>query len=326
MRTGQACQAKRNLTTDAHRWTRIKILRKGRSIHRGIGGNIAQRGYSQRADEDIWSRLFHPAFFICVHLCAFVVESAFNWIVDSGSFHFPLASGAVCGLAGGTMIVSMWMTRELATVRLETPVTEAAQLMARQKVRRLLVVEKWADGLHLQGILSAKDVIHAFPPHINPFAIEGPDARLTPTTVGQIMTAAPRTTTPDTPIEEAAAVMCQHKIGALPVVRGKTLVGIITESDIFRALVSLLGSDEKGARITFDATKGEDVFELMSRLSKREKIRIVSLIWTEKDGQPVCVVRLAGEAVDAVLDDLWDSGHLILNVIRFPFVAGDAGR
>ena len=218
------------------------------------------------------------------------------------------------------MNVSMWMTRELLTVTVETPVAEAAKLMAQNHVRRLMVVEKWADGPHLLGIISAKDVIHAFPPHVNPFAIEGPDARLTPTTVSQIMTANPRTTTPDTPIEEAAALMCAHKIGALPVLRGKILAGIITESDVFRAFVSLLGSDEKGARITFDTTKGEDVFELVGKLATRKRIRIISLIWTEQDQQPVCVVRIAGEAVDDVLDDLWSSGHIVINVIRFPFV------
>src|ERR1039458_8987671 len=106
------------------------------------------------------------------------------------------------------MNVSMWMSRDVLTVVPETPVAEAAKLMAQKRVRRLMVVEKWKDGLHLLGIISAKDVIHAFPPHVNPFAIEGPDARLTPTTVSQIMTANPRTTTPDTPIEEAAALMC----------------------------------------------------------------------------------------------------------------------
>jgi len=218
------------------------------------------------------------------------------------------------------MNVTMWMTRDLLTVTVETPVTEAAKLMAQKHVRRLMVVEKWADGPHLLGIISAKDVIHAFPPHVNPFAIEGPDARLTPTIVGQIMTAKPRTTTTDTPIEEVAALMCQHKIGALPVMRGKILAGIITESDVFRAFVSLLGSDEKGARITFDATKGEDVFELMGKLAKRKKIRIISLIWTEQEQQPVCMVRIAGAGVDDVLDDLWSSGHIVINVIRFPFV------
>jgi acetoin utilization protein AcuB len=211
----------------------------------------------------------------------------------------------------------MWMSRDVVTVVPETSAAEAAKLMTQKRVRRLMVVEKWADGLHLLGIISAKDVIHAFPPHVNPFAIEGPDARLTPTTVSQIMTTNPRSTTPDTPIEDAAALMCAHKIGALPVLRDKTLVGIITESDIFRAFVSLFSSDEAGARITFDATQGEDVFELMGKLSKRHHLKVSSLIWTRHDELPVCVVRVAGATVDKLLDELWSSDHAVVNVLRF---------
>ena len=210
------------------------------------------------------------------------------------------------------------MTREVLTVVPETLAAEAAKIMSRNQVRRLLVVEHWADGPHLLGIISAKDVIHAFPPHVNPFAIEGPDARLTPTTVGQIMTASPRTVTPETPIEEAAALMCAHKIGALPVLRDKALAGIITESDIFRAFVSVFGSGEPGARITFDATQGEDLFEIMGRLSKKHHLRVLSLIWTRHDQLPVCVVRVTEGNVDRMLDDLWSSGHPVVNVIRFP--------
>lgn len=226
------------------------------------------------------------------------------------------------------MNVSMWMSRGVLTVGPETPVAEAAKLMAQKQVRRLLVVEAWADGPHLLGIISARDVIHAFPPHVNPFAIEGPDARLTPTTAGQIMTASPRTVTPDTPIEDAASLMCLHKIGALPVLRDKTLAGIITESDIFRAFVSLFGSDEAGARITFDATQGEDVFEIMGKMSKRHRLRVTSLIWTRHDQLPVCVVRVTGGHVDQMLDELWSSGHPVVNVIRFPpaTAADSAGK
>ena len=215
------------------------------------------------------------------------------------------------------MNVSMWMTRDVLTVQPETLAAEAAKLMAENHIRRLLVVEQWADGPHLLGIISAKDVIHAFPPHVNPFAIEGPDARLTPTTAGEIMTASPRTVTPETPIEDAASLMCAHKIGALPVLRDKALAGIITESDIFRAFVSLFGSDEAGARITFDATQGEDIFEVMGKLSKRLHMRVLSLIWTRHDQLPVCVVRVAGGSVDKMLDELWSSGHPVVNVIRF---------
>jgi acetoin utilization protein AcuB len=212
----------------------------------------------------------------------------------------------------------MWMSRNVLTVQPDTPAAEAAKLMAENHVRRLLVVEQWADGPHLLGIVSAKDVIHAFPPHVNPFAIQGPDARLTPTTIGEIMSASPRTVTPETPIEDAATLMCTHKIGALPVLRDRTIAGIITESDVFRAFVSLFSSEAPGARVTFDVTQGEDVFEMMGRLSKRHHLRVTSLIWTRHDQLPVCVVSVAGTDVDRMLDELWSSDHPVVNVIRYP--------
>lgn len=210
------------------------------------------------------------------------------------------------------------MTHDPATIAPDVSAAEAAKLMARKRIRRLLVVESWPEGLHLLGIISAKDVIHAFPPHINPFAIEGPDARLTPTIVSQIMTANPRTISPETPLETAAALMCTHKIGSLPVMRAKTLAGIVTESDIFRAFVSLFGSEENGARITFDVTQGEDVFELIGKLSRCHHLKIQSLIRTFHGQLPVCVVRVVGERVDNMLEDLWGSGHPVVNVLRFP--------
>ena len=211
----------------------------------------------------------------------------------------------------------MWMAREPAMVELHTSAADAAKLMAQRRVRRVLVVETRTDGPRLLGIVSAKDVIHAFPPNVNPFAIEGPDARLTSTTVAQIMSVRPLTVTPDTPIEDAATLMCAHKIGSLPVLREQTLVGIITESDIFRAFAGLFSAGEKGARITFNVTQGEDVFELVGKLSRKHRLKISSLTWTRHEELPVCVVRVGGAGVDEMLDELWSSGHAIVNVIRF---------
>jgi acetoin utilization protein AcuB len=215
------------------------------------------------------------------------------------------------------MNVSMWMSRDAATIGLDTPVAVAAKLMTSRRVRRLLVAEPAADGQRLLGIVSTKDVLHAFPPHINPFAIESPDATSNSTTVVQIMTSRPKTTTPDAPIEEAASLMCTHKIGSLPVLRDGWIAGIITESDIFRAFTSLFGSDEKGARITFDVSHGEDVFELVGKLARRHRLKVLSLIWTRHDELPVCVVRVAGHEVEKMLEELWGSGHAVVNVIHF---------
>jgi len=215
------------------------------------------------------------------------------------------------------MIVGMWMTRDLVTIGPDTPITEAAALMSQKRIRRLPVVEAHSQGAHLLGIVSAKDILHAFPPDVNPFAVVAPDARSMPVHASQIMARRLQTTTPDMPIEAAARLMTENKIGALPVLRDKKLVGLITESDIFRAFVSFFEPPERGARITFDISGGEDVFSFISREAARRNLRILSLISSQQDNLPVCVVRIAGHDVDPLLDDLWNSGHRVINVLRF---------
>ncbi|HUB87459.1 MAG TPA: CBS domain-containing protein [Verrucomicrobiae bacterium] len=212
------------------------------------------------------------------------------------------------------MIVSMWMTRDVVTVSPQTPVSEAAELMADRRIRRLPVV----DGHQIIGIVSARDILHAFPPDVNPFAVIRPPANSAPVTVTHIMTSHPQTIEPDAPIETAAELMAQWKIGALPVARAGKLVGLITESDIFRAFASFFASPQCRARITFDISSGEDVFGWVSRETRRRNLRIISLISSQQENVPVCVVRIAGGAVDEFLEDLWNSGHRVLNVLRYP--------
>ncbi|MFO1476453.1 MAG: CBS domain-containing protein [Verrucomicrobiota bacterium] len=217
------------------------------------------------------------------------------------------------------MIVSMWMTRTVAVIDAAAPIAEAASVMALRRIRRLPVVEQRADGPHLVGIVSAKDILHAVPPDVNPFAVLGLENRQAPEIVGHIMSQRLVLATPETPIETAATLMTENKIGALPVVRTgtSTLVGLITESDIFRAFVSFFASDQPGARITFDISGGEDVFRLVQQAAHRHHVRVVSLITSRQEDRPVCVVRIAGQDVDGMLDEIWGSGHRVLNVLRF---------
>jgi len=209
------------------------------------------------------------------------------------------------------------MQQDLVVVAPSEPVLDAAALMARKRIRRLPVVEVRPEGPHLAGIVSATDILHAFPPDINPFAVVAPDAGRNPSTVGEIMSRYVVTTTPETPIEEAAALLRSRKIGALPVVRGLQLVGLITESDIFRAFVSFFASADGGIRVTFDMSTREDVFSFIAGAARKHRVKVVNLISSEQDDRPVCVVRLAGGAIDAFMDDLWASGHTVLNVINF---------
>jgi acetoin utilization protein AcuB len=216
------------------------------------------------------------------------------------------------------MIVRMWMQQNVIVIGPREPAMEAAALMARKRIRRLPVVETRPSGPTLTGIISATDILHAFPPDINPFAVIAPETTRNPVTVGEIMSRRLATTTSETPIEEAASLMRERKIGALPVLRDNLLVGLITESDIFRAFVGFFASPAAGVRVTFDTSKGEDVFGFVAASAQKRKVRVINLISSLQDNRPVCVVRLSGGGINDLLDDLWNSNHTVLNVIRFP--------
>jgi acetoin utilization protein AcuB len=215
------------------------------------------------------------------------------------------------------MIVSMWMTRDVVTIEAATPIIEAAAIMAAKKIRRLPVVEKTPDGLRLKGIVSATDILHAFPPHVNPFAAQ-PDTHQTHGIAADIMSRQLLTTTMETPIEEAARQMRDHKIGALPVIHDGHLAGLITESDIFRVFVSLFEHPNGGLRITFGIGPGEDVFSRVAKIASETGVRVISLLSSEFHDRTVGVVLVTGKTADEFLEALRASAHRVLNVVRLP--------
>ena len=112
--------------------------------------------------------------------------------------------------------------------------------------------------------------------------------------------------------------MRDKKIGALPVLRQDQLVGLITESDIFRAFLSLFQSARGALRVTFETASDEDVFGMIAQLATRKAIRVASLNLSNQDNRRVCMVQITGTAVDEVVNELWSTGHHVLNVLRFP--------
>jgi acetoin utilization protein AcuB len=223
------------------------------------------------------------------------------------------------------MFVSMWMTRELITVDPTATLAHIASTMARHKIRRLPVVTPAAEGPRLLGIVSHSDVLHAFPADINPFAVNAADSVATLERAGgrsrayaaDLMTRDPQTTAPDAPIESAARLMRDQKIGALPVVNPHhSLVGLITESDIFRALLEVFEARDRAIRLTFSLGPGEDVLPLIAEIARRRSMRVTSFMALPHHDPPLCVVQLAGQQVEAALDDVWKSKHRVMNVVN----------
>lgn len=214
------------------------------------------------------------------------------------------------------MIVGMWMSKHLVVVGPETGVTEAARLMKDNRIRRLPVATGSGEELHLLGIISVTDIYRSLPPGASLFA-DVPDAHQSKLRAREIMTSPVLTTTPDTPIEDAATIMRDRKIGALPVVREGRLVGLVTESDIFRAFISILKADSSAVRVTFSVGAEEDLFELLAERKRNRRVQVLSLMSSRRDDRLVCVVRMSGPEADVqqVIEELWD-GHQVINVLK----------
>ena len=145
------------------------------------------------------------------------------------------------------MLVRERMSTNPVTITADVPITEALRIMRQNQVRRLPVLD--GDG-ELIGIVSEKDLLYASPSPATSLSIHEMHYMLSRLQVTELMTTDPITITPDTLLEEAALIMADNKIGGLPVVQNGKLVGIITETDIFKVFLELLGGREKGFRLT----------------------------------------------------------------------------
>jgi acetoin utilization protein AcuB len=146
------------------------------------------------------------------------------------------------------MLVSEVMTVNPVTIRADDGIDEGLHLMRERKVRRLPVLD--ASG-KMVGIVSDDDLLHASPSPATSLSVHELHYLLSKLKIRQVMSSPVITVTADTPLEEAARIMADNKIGGLPVVDEKgALVGIVTETDIFKALLTMLGARTPGLRVT----------------------------------------------------------------------------
>jgi acetoin utilization protein AcuB len=132
------------------------------------------------------------------------------------------------------MQVKDWMTPTPITVPPTMPVFEARTLMQERRVRHLLVTE----GGELVGMVTDRDLRLNLPERADGLSVWDINHMLARLTVGEVMARRVLTVGASRSIEAAARLLLQHRIGALPVLEGSRVVGILTETDLLRALVS----------------------------------------------------------------------------------------
>ncbi len=144
------------------------------------------------------------------------------------------------------MLVGERMSKPVITISPEMTLPDAVNLLKTERIRRAPVVK---DG-KLVGIVSDKDLLNASPSAATSLSIWEMNYLLSKIRVSEVMTKNVLSVTEDTPIEQAARIMADNKIGGLPVLNNGQVVGIITETDLFKVFLELMGARESGVRVT----------------------------------------------------------------------------
>jgi acetoin utilization protein AcuB len=209
------------------------------------------------------------------------------------------------------LLVRDWMTRKLVTLSPEASVAEALTLCRERRIRHIPILE---EG-RLIGMVSDRDLRDASP------ALGDAEraSTLQEIRVGDVMTREVSTTVPEESIENVAQEMYELKIGSLPVVAEEDeekLLGIVTSSDVMRALVTLAGLPEPGCRIEVRAPNragilvevagkiqdlGVDIFSVLSDPDRRSGNRTMVFQLVTADPSSVMEgLKMAGYEVSWV--------------------------
>ena len=144
------------------------------------------------------------------------------------------------------MLIGERMSQPVTTISPEMPIVDALNLMKREGIRRTPVTKNGK----IVGIVSDKDLLNASPSQVTSLSVWELNYLVSKITVRDIMTKTVITVSEDTPIEEAARIMADNKIGGLQVLRDEEVVWIITETDLFKIFLELMGAREWGVRVT----------------------------------------------------------------------------
>lgn len=156
------------------------------------------------------------------------------------------------------MIISRVMTKNPVFVHPDLPVAEARALMEREHIGHLPVLDK---NNRLAGVVAKKDLLKAGPSPATSLDMYEISYLLSKLKIEKIMERQVITVEENEVVEEAARIMADRDIGCLPVMRGSgspgaLLVGIITDTDLFRVFINAFGARHPGLRISFTLSEG----------------------------------------------------------------------
>jgi len=215
------------------------------------------------------------------------------------------------------MFVSDWMTRNPKTCSPETTLFEAQDMMMEGNFRRLPVTV----GTALLGIVTHRDIRGLLLPPDVPAQLKERYNLLRVRRVKDVMTKAPTTVRPDTPLERAAAILGENKFGGLPVMEGDSLAGIICQKDVMAGLMTAIGAHRNSFRFTFEIfpQKGPALSQFLSVIESQGATILSVLSGADPgvgaEGQR-CTVRVTHAEREKLLPYLEEVGVRVDEVVQ----------
>lgn len=208
------------------------------------------------------------------------------------------------------MLVRYFMSRGVKTVDVATTCRAALRQMREHGLRRAPVVD---DG-RLVGMLSERDLLRVLPGTIaQADTAAGLESEQLP--VSRVMATQLATVDADDHIETAALRMMTRKVGGLPVLHGGQLVGILTESDVFRAFTRMLAS-EGTLRVSFGFLENTHTRLSVANLVREAGGELVGLqIYPRPGGQRLCVLRMRGGDSAKLVSALSGAGCSLMEML-----------
>ncbi|MGC9141307.1 MAG: CBS domain-containing protein [Caldimicrobium sp.] len=182
------------------------------------------------------------------------------------------------------MLVKDWMSEHIITLDENTSIMKAIQVLKEHKIRRIPVTR---DG-KLSGIVTDRDIKEVTPSKITTFEVHELYYLLSELKLKDIMTKDPITVYPDDTVEYAAVLMLENKISGLPVInREGYVVGIITQTDIFKLFVNITGIYYSPYQISLLINHPNELTELFEIFKKLGLSLYSFLTWKEEMAFPI---------------------------------------
>jgi len=208
------------------------------------------------------------------------------------------------------MLVRDIMTSNVITIPSDTPALEAEQIMAFHRFERLPVVDKGK----LVGLVTKDNLLKASPSDATSFSRGELYYLMSKLTVKEIMKKKVVTVSPDTSVEQAAAIAQKNRVGCLPVLERNKVVGIVTTNDFFYKILNpLLGLGEAGKRIVVHGANEPEKMQKVLEVLKKSDIEMKSFcsLKPTKAEKNDFVLHLNTENVDKVIKQLKEMGFKV---------------